>query len=82
MTTAEDAQEIERTWDRRSRFVAAALRRWLVRRRVALAISGGGSQGSFQAGALRFLYDHLALRPVAICGSSVGALIGAKLAEG
>ena len=78
----ETAQEIERTWDRRSRFVAAALRRWLTRRQVALVISGGGSQGSFQAGALRFLYDHLAIRPVAICGNSVGAVIGAKLAEG
>ncbi|HWW52505.1 MAG TPA: patatin-like phospholipase family protein, partial [Acidimicrobiales bacterium] len=82
MSGPEAIQEIERTWDRRSRFVAAALRRWLTRRQVALVISGGGSQGSFQAGALRFLYDHLALRPVAICGNSVGAVIGAKLAEG
>jgi predicted acylesterase/phospholipase RssA len=82
MSGIEAVQEAERTWDRRSRFVAAALRRWLTRRQVALVISGGGSQGSFQAGALRFLYDHLALRPVAICGNSVGAVIGAKLAEG
>ena len=80
-STAEAAQDVERSWDRRSRFVASAMRRWLSRRDVALVISGGGSQGSFQAGALRFLYDHLALRPVAICGNSVGALNGSKLAE-
>lgn len=49
---------------------------------VGLAISGGGSLGSFEAGALRFLYDHLEVAPAAITGNSAGALNAAKLAHG
>ncbi len=45
-------------------------------------MSGGGSQGSFETGALRFLYDDLKLKPAILCGSSVGSIIAAKLAEG
>lgn len=33
-------------------------------------------------GALRFLYDVVGIQPSVICGSSVGAINGAKLAEG
>ncbi len=51
-------------------------------KRVGLAISGGGALGSFEAGALRFLYDHARIAPVAITGNSAGALNAAKLAHG
>jgi predicted acylesterase/phospholipase RssA len=51
-------------------------------RRTGLAISGGGSLGSFEAGVLRFLYDHAAVAPVAVAGNSAGGLNAAKLAEG
>jgi hypothetical protein len=43
------------------------LREDLESHRVGLAISGGGSLGSFEAGVLRFLYDHAAVAPVAVC---------------
>ncbi len=58
------------------------LRRRMARRPIAFVMSGGGSQGSFEAGVLRFLYDDLDLRPSILVGSSVGAIIAAKLAEG
>jgi predicted acylesterase/phospholipase RssA len=58
------------------------LRRRMARSPIAFAISGGGSQGSFETGVLRFLYDDLRLRPAILCGSSVGSIIAAKLAEG
>lgn len=51
-------------------------------RAVGLAISGGGSLGSFEAGALRFIYDHMEVAPTAITGNSAGALNAAKLAHG
>jgi NTE family protein len=54
----------------------------MARRPVAFVMSGGGSQGSFEAGVLRFLYDDVGLRPSILVGSSVGAIIAAKLAEG
>lgn len=59
-----------------------ALRTELSDKRVGLAISGGGALGSFEAGAIRFIYDHLDIRPVAITGNSAGALNAAKLAHG
>ena len=34
----------------------------MARSPIAFAMSGGGSQGSFETGALRFLYDDLELR--------------------
>src|SRR5699024_9650678 len=40
------------------------------------------SLGSFEAGALRFIYDHLEFSPTAITGNSAGALNAAKLAHG
>lgn len=58
--------------------------------KVAIALSGGGSKGDFQVGALRFIYDRLLgweargipARPDIITGTSVGAVNGGKLAEG
>lgn len=58
------------------------LRRRMARSPIAFAMSGGGSQGSFETGVLRFLYDDLGFRPSILCGSSVGSIIAAKLAEG
>ncbi|HZJ25723.1 MAG TPA: patatin-like phospholipase family protein [Acidimicrobiia bacterium] len=72
----------ERTVDRLVRTARANLRRRFARQPVAVAVSGGGSQGSFETGALRYLYDELNVRPSILCGSSVGAIIAAKLAEG
>lgn len=48
---------------------------------TALVLSGGGATGSFQVGAVRYLYDH-GVRPEIICATSVGAVNGLKLAEG
>ncbi|MEZ5180043.1 MAG: patatin-like phospholipase family protein [Acidimicrobiales bacterium] len=77
-----DPEEVEATWGHEARASVESLATGLGDRRVGLAISGGGSLGSFEAGALRFLYDHLRVAPVAICGNSAGALNAAKLAEG
>ena len=68
-----------------ARFVRAArtnLRRRLARQPIAFVLSGGGTQGSFEVGVLRYLYDDLKVRPAILVGSSVGAIIAAKLAEG
>ena len=64
------------------RIARTNLRRRMARRPIAFVLSGGGSQGSFEVGVLRFLYDDLGLRPNILVGSSVGAIIAAKLAEG
>ena len=48
---------------------------------TAIALSGGGSRGAFEVGALRYLYDQ-GIRPDIICGTSVGSINAAKLAEG
>jgi predicted acylesterase/phospholipase RssA len=48
---------------------------------TALVLSGGGAKGSFEVGALVFLYGRN-VRPDIICGCSVGAINGVKLAEG
>ncbi len=49
--------------------------------RVALVLQGGGAYGAFQVGVIEALYNR-GLRPSIIIGTSVGALNGAKLAEG
>src|SRR6266576_1837753 len=46
----------------------------------ALALAGGGARGDFEVGAVRFLYNR-GWFPKVICGSSVGAINSAKLAE-
>jgi NTE family protein len=48
---------------------------------VAIVLSGGGTKGAFEVGAVRSLYDR-GIRPDILCGCSVGALNAAKLAEG
>ncbi len=47
---------------------------------TAIVMSGGGSKGAFQVGALKRMYE-VGIRPQIVCGTSVGALNGAKLAE-
>jgi predicted acylesterase/phospholipase RssA len=74
--------DLEATWDDHVLDALEVLRADLGGRRTGLAISGGGSLGSFEAGVLRFLYDHAAIAPVAVAGNSAGALNAAKLAEG
>lgn len=64
------------------RSARANLRRRMARSPVAFVLSGGGSQGSFEVGVLRYLYDGLGIEPAILVGSSVGAIIAAKLAEG
>jgi len=51
------------------------------RPRLALALSGGGARGIAHVGVLRALEDN-GLRPDAIAGTSVGAVIGALYATG
>ncbi len=74
--------ELEEGWSDATRNALNQVTQDLEGHRLGLAISGGGALGSFEAGALRFLYDHLHVEPVAICGNSAGALNAAKLAEG
>ncbi|MGH8066897.1 MAG: patatin-like phospholipase family protein [Candidatus Entotheonellia bacterium] len=47
---------------------------------IAIVLSGGGSRGDFEIGALRFIYDQ-GIRPDILCGTSVGAINAIKLAE-
>jgi NTE family protein len=49
---------------------------------IALVLSGGGSKGDFELGAIRYLYEVKKIQPTLISGTSVGSLNGAKLAEG
>lgn len=49
---------------------------------VALVLSGGGSKGDFELGAILYLYRVRNIQPTLITGTSVGAINGAKLAEG
>lgn len=79
---APTAAELEATWGNEATTALARVRGELADKRVGLAISGGGSLGSFEAGALRFIYDHLQVHPVAITGNSAGALNAAALAHG
>ena len=46
-----------------------------------LVLSGGGARGSFQIGALRYLYDHDLIAPTKIAAVSAGSIIGAMLAQ-
>lgn len=48
--------------------------------KTAIVMSGGGSKGAFQVGVLKRMYE-VGIRPQIVCGTSVGALNGAKLAE-
>jgi NTE family protein len=48
---------------------------------TAIVLSGGGSRGDFQVGALSALYDQ-GIRPDIICGTSVGAMNALMLTQG
>ena len=48
---------------------------------VALALGGGGARGLAHIHAIEVL-DELGIRPVAVAGSSIGAIMGAALAAG
>ncbi len=52
------------------------------RRPLALALQGGGAQGAFTWGVLETLLDRGALTPVAVSGTSAGALNAAAMAGG
>lgn len=85
LTVPDDAPspaDLESTWDDHVLDALEVLRADLGGRPTGLAISGGGSLGSFEAGVLRFLYDHAAVAPIAVAGNSAGGLNAAKLAEG
>ena len=47
-----------------------------------MALSGGATQGSFQAGALECLYTQFGYRPDVISGTSVGSVNGLAIAQG
>jgi hypothetical protein len=49
---------------------------------IALVLSGGGSKGDFELGAIRYLYEVKGVRPTLISAASVGSINAAKLAEG
>ena len=74
--------ELEATWADQPKAGLDVLRADLAGKRLGLAISGGGSLGSFEAGAVRFLYDHASIEPAVLTGNSAGALNAAKLAHG
>jgi len=50
--------------------------------KTAIVLSGGGSKGDFEVGALHFLYDRLGIQPDVIVSTSVGSVNALKLAEG
>jgi NTE family protein len=47
----------------------------------ALVLSGAGTKGAFEVGALRYLVDESAFAPSIICATSAGAIIGTVLAQ-
>ncbi len=48
---------------------------------TAIVLSGGGSRGDFQLGAITALYEA-GIRPDIICATSVGALNALMLTQG
>ena len=51
------------------------------RRKIGLALGGGSARGWAHIGVLRALEDA-GVRPDLICGTSIGALVGAAYAAG
>jgi NTE family protein len=47
---------------------------------IGIVLSGGGAKGDFELGALRAIYNR-GIRPTVLTGTSVGAILAAKLAE-
>ena len=52
------------------------------RRKVALALQGGGSHGAFTWGALDRLLDDETIEIIGVTGTSAGAMNGAVLVDG
>ena len=50
------------------------------KKRTALILSGGGSRGAFEAGALQVILKHIT--PDCIIATSIGAINGAFIAGG
>ncbi len=50
-------------------------------KKIGLALSGGGGRGSYEMGALKYLYENK-IYPGVIAGTSVGAINAAALASG
>ena len=50
--------------------------------KVALVLGAGTAKATFEVGVVKYLYEVKGIRPDIICGSSTGALMGLKLAEG
>ena len=48
--------------------------------RVALALGGGGARGIAHIGVLKF-FEEVGFRPSIICGTSIGAIVGARYAQ-
>ncbi|MGL4240920.1 MAG: patatin-like phospholipase family protein [Beijerinckiaceae bacterium] len=53
----------------------------IAERRIGLALGGGGAKGLSHVAALE-AFDEVGIRPVAIAGTSIGAIIGAVYAAG
>jgi hypothetical protein len=49
---------------------------------IGIVLAGGGTPCDFQVGALRYLRDIVGITGGIVCGTSFGALNGAKFAEG
>ncbi|MGL5405503.1 MAG: patatin-like phospholipase family protein [Propionibacteriaceae bacterium] len=49
--------------------------------REGLVLSGGGARGSFEIGALLYLYGKTDFHPTAITGTSVGSIVAMSLAQ-
>ncbi len=57
-----------------------------MKKKIALVLSGGGAKGAFQAGALRYIQEHIQPKVegfayTAVSGVSVGSLNGAMVAQ-
>jgi NTE family protein len=51
-------------------------------KKVAIVLSGGAARGDFEVGALSYLVWRAGVKPAIVCGTSVGAINAAKVAEG
>ena len=53
----------------------------MTKKKVGLALSGGGAKGAAHAGMIHF-FDEIGFKPHIICGTSAGAIVGAMYASG
>ena len=52
------------------------------KKKIGFALSGGGAKGSFEVGALQYLYEIKEVNPNLTVGTSVGAINSIKISEG